>query len=96
MCYVCLYTLSLSLSLHSGDEGGAPQGMEDGAPYSYGANMVGHTDDGIGYYMNRRYGDFEWTDEKFLAVDAHVLATPAMGDINKDGHMEVINVNLFL
>lgn len=58
--------------------------------YSYGtANMVRRTDDGVGYYMSRRYGDPEWTDTAFLAVDAHVLATPAMADINKDGHMEV-------
>ena len=51
--------------------------------------MVRRTDDGVGYYMSRRYGDPEWSDSAFLAVDAHVLATPAMADINKDGHMEV-------
>lgn len=51
--------------------------------------MVRRTDDGVGYYMSRRYGDPEWSDSAFLAVDAHILATPAMADINKDGHMEV-------
>jgi hypothetical protein len=57
-----------------------------------GRRVRGAADDGISYYMSRR--QFEENEDeanqKFVNVDPHVLATPAMGDINGDGHMEII------
>jgi hypothetical protein len=59
--------------------------------YGYGTpNMVRNGDDIFHYYMSRRYGYGPEEDDTFVAVDPHVLATPAMADINHDGHMEII------
>lgn len=65
------------------------------AESTYGAtgrHVRNGADDGVGYYMTRR--QFEENEDeansKFVNVDPHVLATPAMGDINGDGHMEIV------
>jgi hypothetical protein len=73
--------------------------------YAYGigggGNVARGADDGISYYMMRHYAfqrqqllDGEDGEEggngKYINIDPHVLATPAMADINGDGHMEII------
>ena len=60
--------------------------------YGYGSsvNMVRNGDDLFHYYMERHYGYAAGEEDgSFVAVDPHVLSTPAMADINQDGHMEV-------
>lgn len=72
------------------DFGEAP-GLSEMYSYAEAVKMVGHGDDAFHYYMSRRYSDaFFEEDPSFVAVDPHVLSTPAMADINQDGHMEVM------
>lgn len=88
--------------------GETDDGIPHGRAYAYAAAEEGldaegerfarSADDGISYYMSRRYSDRNgdgpedpaMVNERFVNVDPHVLASPAMGDINGDGHMEVI------
>jgi hypothetical protein len=75
-----------------GEEPGFQMDPEDQQhAYSYSAkNFVKSGDDAFSYYMTRRYGYApEGDDKTFVNVDPHVLTTPAMADINRDGHMEV-------
>lgn len=77
------------------DADGLPFYTFQGAESTYGVQgrrVRNGADDGISYYMSRRQfeDNEEATNEKFINVDPHVLATPAMGDINGDGHMEII------
>lgn len=65
-----------------------------GEIYGYGDSVKfvrnGATDDAFSYYMMKRYTDESLEDSsRFVAVDPHILATPSMADINRDGHMEV-------
>lgn len=52
----------------------------------------GAMDDGFNYYSNRRFGMYGgmYNDSNYAFVDAHVLATPVLADVNADGHMEII------
>jgi len=53
---------------------------------------VRSADDGLSYYMGKRYAAMQggsFNDSEFVFVDAHVLSTPTIADINQDGHMEV-------
>lgn len=68
-----------------------PNGYE--AEYAYrappGRTKGGHRS-GYGasaYYAGGGGGDFNQSD--YVLVDAHVLASPVLADINGDGHMEV-------
>jgi len=91
--------------LEGGGEGGGEMaspdlGEEGGFPYARGVDdYVGQRnyyapsyrggyrsmDDGYHYYMS----GFS-NDSNFVFVDPHVLGSPALADVNGDGHMEVI------
>lgn len=57
----------------------APPGRTRGAHRGYGAASA--------YYAAGGGGDFNQSE--YVLVDAHVLASPVLADINGDGHMEV-------
>lgn len=79
-----------------------PPAMDDHPPFPEGGpiyaydnnhNTARSFDDGMSYYTARNspYGGVDMsTDERFIAVDPHILATPAMADLTNDGHMEII------
>jgi hypothetical protein len=97
-----LTSLSLRFEFEEGigensAEGEGPEGFYG---YAESVNFVrnGATDDAFTYYMMHRYSEeptSDHSDDKFVAVDPHLLATPAMADINGDGHMEVSDVTPF-
>ena len=58
----------------------APPGRTRGAHRGYGAASAYYAGGGGG-------GDFNQSE--YVLVDAHVLASPVLADINGDGHMEV-------
>lgn len=84
-------------------------GYGQGADFSYDRPRRSHIrseDDGMSssssYYMSNahRYGSNEMmgggsylNESEYIMVDAHVLASPTLIDINGDGHMEVCNRN---
>jgi hypothetical protein len=61
--------------------------------YGYAQHSVRNGDD-VFYSMRYGYGSMG-DDSEYVSVDPHVLTTPAMADINGDGHMEVRNMIFF-
>lgn len=63
---------------------------EHGDHYAYGdLGLRGGEDDMYHYYGGmRESGGFNESD--FLFIDAHVLGSPTLADVNNDGHLEVI------
>jgi len=72
--------------------------MERDRQMSYeGVGHVRSADDGLSYYMGKRYAAMQggtFNESEFVFVDAHVLSTPTIVDINGDGHMEVLVIQL--
>ena len=66
--------------------------------YGYAARNARRFDYGPNYYAaNQMYGGQVSTgnDSKYILVDSHILATPVLSDVNRDGHMEVYYNFLF-
>ena len=64
----------------------------DGTPRRDRRWVEPHNDD-HSYYMSRKYGGdirMAETDDTYQSLPPHVLATPAVVDTDRDGHMEVI------
>ena len=58
--------------------------------YGSGRGRSRGMDDGMrGYYGGYRHGGM-FNDTDYVFVDAHVLGSPVLADINNDGHVEVI------
>ena len=84
---------------HAGSED-ATAGTDIEGTYEYGYMRApnrargGHrTDYGIGSYygagLDGMEGEGGFNSSEYVMVDAHVLASPTLADINGDGHMEV-------
>eukprot|EP01034_Spumella_vulgaris_P032565 gene32565-40185_t len=78
----------------------SPGGIDGGNPedpsihYGYAARTARSADDGNNYYNAHRYGGMinentAANETKYVLVDAHVLASPVLSDVNGDGHMEI-------
>ncbi len=62
-----------------------------GGGHEYSPGLLRSHDDGFSYYSARRFGMFGgmYNDSNYVFVDAHVLSSPTIADVNGDGHMEV-------
>ena len=45
---------------------------------------------GYGAYGEGGHGWAAYNDSDYIALDAHVLSTPTVADINNDGHVEIL------
>jgi hypothetical protein len=64
-------------------------GEDEQSIYSYASLSASRNDDGLGFYASRQYADNEWNDAIYLSIDPHILATPAIADVNNDGSPDV-------